>query len=148
MNYKSLYLDVSRQLLDVVYTFSNYDSKARNFGTDYKLSFSEIHMLEFIGNNNNTYVSQIADYNGITKGAVSQSISKLEKKGYLYKIIDDDNKSREFIRLTEKGKVAYDNHIFYHDKINKQVLEKLNKFSENQQEAILLFLKEIENEWK
>lgn len=148
MKNKEIYLDISRQLLNVINTFRNYDSKARSFGTDHNLSFSEIHMLEFIGNNHDTYVSQIADNNGITKGAVSQSIRKLEKKGYLYKVIDDGNKSREFIKLTEKGKIAYDNHLFYHDKINRQVRKKLNKFSENQKQAILYFLREIENEWK
>ena len=143
----TLYQKISRQLLDVISTFRNYDGKARYFQTDYKLSFSDIHLIEFIGNNNNTYVSQIANENKITKGAVSQSVKKLEQKGYLCKIIDTDNKSREFIKLTDKGKIANKNHEDYHKKIDNQISSILKDFSVEEQRGILLFLKKIEKTW-
>lgn len=143
----TLYKKISRQLLDVISTFKNYDGKARYFQTDYKLSFSEIHLIEFIGNNNNPYVSQIANENKITKGAVSQSIKKLEQKGYLYKTIDVDNKSREFIRLTKKGNVAYSEHKNYHKIIDNQISSILKNFNVEEQKGILLFLEKIEKTW-
>ncbi|MFA6709043.1 MAG: MarR family transcriptional regulator [Fusobacterium sp.] len=143
----ALYKKISRQLLDVISTFRNYDGKARYFETDYKLSFSDIHLIEFIGKNNNTYVSQIANENKITKGAVSQSVKKLEQKGYLCKTIDIDNKSREFIKLTDKGKIANKNHEDYHKKIDNQIDSILKDFSEEEQRSILLFLKKIEKTW-
>ncbi|WP_163469237.1 MarR family winged helix-turn-helix transcriptional regulator [Fusobacterium sp. IOR10] len=143
----TLYKKISRKLLDVISAFRNYDGKARYFQTDYKLSFSDIHLIEFIGNNNTTYVSQIANENKITKGAVSQSVKKLEEKGYLYKTIDVDNKSREFIRLTDKGNIAYKDHKNYHKKIDSEVSSILKDFSIEEQRGILLFLKRIEKKW-
>ncbi len=63
------------------------EKKPRDFGTGEKLYSAEIHMIEAIGESENenqkVSVTDIADYFGITKGAVSQTLKKLESKEFV-----------------------------------------------------------------
>jgi DNA-binding MarR family transcriptional regulator len=60
-------------------------------------------------------VTDIAEILGITKGAVSQTLKKLEKKGLVIKAADPLNQSRLLVDLTAKGKVAYYAHEHWHE---------------------------------
>ncbi len=57
----------------------------------------------------------LADMLGVTKGAVSQIIGKLEHKGMIIKDTDPRNLSRLVLRLTPKGETAYLNHEKLHE---------------------------------
>jgi DNA-binding MarR family transcriptional regulator len=58
------------------------EKSPRKFGTNKNLSHSEIHLVEIIGDNEDLGVTDIGKLLDITKGAVSQGLKKLEKKGY------------------------------------------------------------------
>ena len=54
----------------------------RRFGTDEPLSSREIHIIEASGDNGEIFsVTDLARLLGITKGAVSQNLKKMEKRG-------------------------------------------------------------------
>ena len=54
----------------------------RPFGTDELLTATEIHLVEIIGENGESLsVTDLAGLLGVTKGAVSQTLKKLENKG-------------------------------------------------------------------
>ena len=144
----NVYKKISRQLLNTIEQFNEYDKKARTFGTDYKLHFSEIHLIEFIGNNKNCYVSEIAKGTKVTKGAVSQMVKKLERRGYLFKTIDTSNKARTLIHLTKKGQKAFDEHNKYHIYLDNLVAETLEGLSHQEITIIFEFLKKMECKWK
>ena len=139
---------ISRNLLDTIEQFNKYDKKARFFGTDHELFIAEIHLIDFIGNNKNCCISEIAKSIQVTKGAVSQMVKKLEKKGYLRKIEDSDNKTKVIVQLTEKGQTAFDEHRRYHKNFNKKILEGIKNFDAHQRKAICEFLQEIQKNWK
>ncbi len=139
---------ISRQLLNTVEQFNKYDKKARNFGTDHKLYFSEIHLIEFIGKHPNCHVSGIAEGINVTKGAISQMVKKLERKGFLFKTIDADNKSRTLVFLTKKGQKAFEEHQKYHEYLANLVNEALDGFSLKEIKAIYKFLNKMEYYWK
>lgn len=90
----------------------------RKFGTDQNLSSSEIHLIELIGENSNASVTELAKLQGVTKGAVSQNLKRLESKGFIQKQEDPANVSRSIIGLTNKGKTAFFAHKHWHETLD------------------------------
>jgi len=91
------------------------DSKPRKFGTENDLSGSEIHLIEVVGQSEGLSVTDLAKRLGITKGAVSQTLKRLEAKELIVKEIDPANTSRITVSLSTKGKVAYYSHLQWHE---------------------------------
>ena len=60
-----------------------------------------------IKNKIDTNATEIAKQLGLTKGAVSQTVSRLEKKGIIVKTKDPYNKNELTLSLTPFGKKAY-----------------------------------------
>lgn len=139
---------ISRHLLDAVEQFNRYDKKARAFGTDNELFVAEIHLIDFIGSNENCCISYIAKSTNVTKGAVSQMVKKLERKGYLIKLDDSGNRSRVIVQLTEKGRKAFEEHRRYHKELDEKVFSVVKKYDEQQRSMLCEFLQEIRKAWK
>ncbi len=91
------------------------ESKPRKFGTEGDLSGSEIHVIEVVGLNEGLSVTNLAKQLGVTKGAVSQKLKRLESKGFVVKEVDPANTSRMTVSLSTKGKVAYYSHLQWHE---------------------------------
>ena len=91
------------------------DSHPRNLGTDTKFSRPEIHVIEMMGQNEGLSVTDLAKHLGITKGAVSQTLKRLEAKEVVVKKVDPTNSSRITLSLSTKGKVAYYSHLQWHE---------------------------------
>jgi DNA-binding MarR family transcriptional regulator len=94
------------------------DSQPRKFGTETDLTGSEIHLVEVIGQNEGLSVTDMAKRLGITKGAISQTLKKLEEKGLVVKEVDPTNTSRITVSLSTKGKVGYYSHLQWHEKMD------------------------------
>lgn len=69
---------------------------------------SEIHLMLMIKNDIDTNATEIAKKLGLTKGAVSQTLLRLEKKGIILKTKDPYNKNELTMSLTEFGEKAYE----------------------------------------
>lgn len=136
---------LARELLDVILKFNTNDKKARNFGTDTPLHLSEIHMIESIGSSEGLSVSEIARRKRITKGAVSQTLMRLEEKKFIVKNSDPNNKSRAAIFLTEKGRTAFLEHRKYHEKFADQVAHAIYGKSGEEINSIYDFLYRLHN---
>jgi DNA-binding MarR family transcriptional regulator len=91
------------------------EGKARKFGTEDNLSGPEIHLIEVVGENEGLSVTDLAGRLGITKGAVSQTLKKLEARKLVDKRTDPANTSRITVKLSTKGKVAYYSHLEWHE---------------------------------
>ncbi|OFI07110.1 putative HTH-type transcriptional regulator [Clostridium acetireducens DSM 10703] len=137
-------LKISEILLSVIYKFVERDKKAKYFGTDTALYHSEIHMIEFIKENKDLHISAIARKLDITRGAVSQTIKRLEKKGFIVKEMDEDNNSKLLIKLTEKGEIANYNHKKYHKSFDKIILDILKNEEEHNVEFLKHFFYKLE----
>lgn len=133
-----------RKLLNVINNFNKMDKKARNFGTDTVLHLGEIHIIEFIGDNDKLSVSEIARRKNITKGAVSQTLIRLEGKKLIVKSLNPENKTQTIVSLTKKGWTAYCEHKRYHQNINKVILSCIRGRDEGDIKSIYDFLDEIE----
>lgn len=73
-----------------------------------KLYPSEIHLMLLIGDEQGNNVTKMAGKLGVTKGAVSQTLSRLEKKGILEKTKDPFNKNELIVTFTQIGEDALD----------------------------------------
>jgi DNA-binding MarR family transcriptional regulator len=127
--------------LRIVSKISNLDRKIRYYGTDHPLYEAEIHMIKSIKENEGIHVTGLADMLGVTKGAVSQIIMKLEHKGMIIKDTDPRNLSRLVLRLTSKGEMAY----LHHEKLHQKYDELFNVVLENATEENKAFLKSFLN---
>ncbi|AKA67620.1 MarR family winged helix-turn-helix transcriptional regulator [Clostridium scatologenes] len=132
---------VSYTFLRIVSKISQFDKKTRYYGTDEPLYEAEIHMIKSIKENEGIHVTGLADMLGVTKGAVSQIIMKLDNKGMIIKDTDPRNQSRLLLRLTSKGETAY----MHHEKLHKKYEEIFDDLLENAAEENKMFFRELLN---
>jgi DNA-binding MarR family transcriptional regulator len=107
------------------------ENKTRQFGTGEDMSGAEIHLVEMIGRDENLSVTNLAGRLGITKGAVSHTLKKLENKGIIAKEPDPRNNSRITVGLTTKGRVTYYAHLHWHETMDGSFREYLLSLPED-----------------
>ena len=110
-------------LLSLVSRFYSLERQCRNFGTDVTIHLSEIQMIMSIHNAEGIHVGGLAQKLGITKGSVSEMLRKLERKGLVRKEKDPLKMTRLNVYLTDKGKIAHENHMYYHRRLDNIVAE-------------------------
>lgn len=105
---------------------------------------SEVHLMLVIKNGIDTNATEIAKQFGLTKGAISQTIARLEKKGIVRKTKDPFNKNELTLSLTNFGKKAYSfcqsGQVAF-IKAHEGYLAKLNP---EEKEVVLDFLRHME----
>ena len=106
------------QLMDVLdKAFTKVEAlhtPSRDFGTGISMFRKEIHTLQAIGQHPKINITALADHMGVTKGAVSQMVAKLVKKGMVRKIYAEDNKKEVIMELTNLGWIGFRNHEKFH----------------------------------
>lgn len=130
---------IAYEALDMAFVLMELDKKTRYYGTDVQIYHSEIHVIKAIAEHPGIHVGGLADVLGVTKGAVSEILKKLERKALVKKEVDALNLSRYSLSLTEKGKKAHKNHMYYHDVLNGMVEEELQNATEVELEFLLSF---------
>lgn len=123
--------DLSRQI-------SSYESIPRKYGTEDELYMVEAHTINLIGNKTQTTASELANLTKKTKGAISQMVNKLIKKGLVLKSKNPIDKREYILELTKKGKMVYDFHYQLDKQEYTKILNKLHQFSE---EDLLVYIK-------
>lgn len=100
----------SRELLEhaeILYTFvdlfSGYENVPRDYGTGQLFSMTEVHLLNAIYSNPGITSTELGRRIRRTKGFVSQTISKLEKLGYLVRMASPSNARRKALYVTAAG---------------------------------------------
>jgi len=117
----------------------------KKFGTGKLLSHSEIHLIEIIGDNEGLSVTDIGKYLGITKGAVSQSLKRLEAKGLSLKKTDPENLSRSIVMLTAKGFTAFGAHKHWHETMDGGFAKYMEELSTMEINIIINFMERVED---
>ncbi len=131
-------------LIRVLNKSASNEKKPRHFGVDEELHASEIHMVMLIGDNPGVHGAELARISGVTRGAISQIVSKLEKKGLVKKVEDSENSLKKVPVLTNKGKVAYYAHEQYHEELDGDLYNYVKQLTDEQVAVIENFLLELE----
>jgi len=118
--------------LRIINKFKILEKIPIDHGTGHLLYASEINTLEIIGKSPGINVTELAKRKGVTKGAVSQIVTKLEKKQLITKFKDPENEKVVLLRLDKNGKIAFENHEKFHEKYDSAIIEKLNEMSSEQ----------------
>lgn len=125
----------------LVQNIKDLDKKSMCYGLREPLHNAEIHTIVAIKENEGISITGLAKELDITKGAVSQIVNRLYKKGTVKKDQDPTNKSRLILGLTDDGETAYKYHEKNHEIYLNPLVEKLDHMDETTQEIIYDFLK-------
>jgi DNA-binding MarR family transcriptional regulator len=93
----------------------------RDYGTGFPLYQVEIHTLRTIGNNPGINSTDLAAHMGVTKGAISQTVNKLLKKGLIRKTHLPADARESALELTELGWKGFHVHERFHTQIYEAV---------------------------
>ena len=99
----------------------------------------EVHVITEIGENGLDNISELSERLNITKGAVSQYLKKLEKKGFIERVQESEDKRQYSVRLTEKGKELNKIHTKYDKEQYRKAYPFFSEFTEEELELICRF---------
>ncbi|MEX6493203.1 MarR family transcriptional regulator [Fusobacterium animalis] len=95
---------IMEAMYDFVLAYSNYYSIRRDYGTGEKFTMIEIHILTEICDNSGITVTELAEKWCRTSSAISQTVKKLIKWGFVNRISNENNGKIFHLSITEKGK--------------------------------------------
>ena len=119
----------------------NFFEKPHKYAEDDSLYMREVHFVVEVGSMESPTMSEMATRLNVTQGAVTQMATRLEKKGYVIRQKDTQDKRVTTISLTEKGRILCDEHIAYDQKEHAIVSEMLNEFSDEELEKLIRYEK-------
>lgn len=138
--------NISNILLDVFKTFAKQDRKNRDYGVDTPLFHSEIYTLNEIREHEGIHITALAERCGVTKGAISQVLKKLEQKGLVTKEKDASNQSRLILKVTPKGEIAYSRHLDYQKQFKERIVQVLRDAPDDKVQFVKDFLIQLEKQ--
>ena len=137
---------IFEKFVRLVQLYKELEKKPRSFGTDELLSSPEIHLIELIGDNSESLgVTDLARLVGVTKGAVSQRLKKLEKKGLTIKNEDPHNISRSIVNLSSKGKAAFFSHKHWHEEMDGGYIKYFMSLDQDKIQFLHEFMTRVED---
>ena len=138
----------SRELLTtflrLVNKYNQLGKHPVSYGTRSKFYHSERHLLDIVGDNPGLNITEFAEKAGVTKGAISQAVSKLEKKEVVERYRNFGNSKEIKIRLTRLGDKIYQHHQKANSESINQLRDELEKHSEAHIEFLILMFNWLE----
>lgn len=110
----STYERILQKLDRVVTVMESMHAPSLSFGTGVPMYRREIHTIQAIGKNPGINITTMAERMGVTKGAISQTIKKLSKKGLVSKTYAPGNAKEVILELTDLGRIGFHNHEKFH----------------------------------
>ncbi|MDA1762775.1 MarR family transcriptional regulator [Bacillus cereus] len=101
---------------------------------------SEVHCIEYIENNADSNVTQLAEAFYVTRGAISRMTKKLIQKGLVESYQKSENKKEIYFRLTEQGKEIYKIHEDLHKEFQERDKAVFEQVTEEEFDSIIRFV--------
>jgi DNA-binding MarR family transcriptional regulator len=105
---------------------------------------SELHLLDAVHGNSQLSATDIAGILGITKGAVSQTLQRLVKKGIINTEKDRYDKNRLTVHFTEHGMQAYDAFNTKRNSQLKQMISCMQGYTDQERRMIGRYLNDMD----
>lgn len=119
--------------------YNGKTKKPKTYGNEIYLHSAEVHMIEVIGSHEAITASEVAKILGISRSAVSQTITKLMEKELIQKQLIHPTNNEIALCLTKEGKNIYLYHLEYH----KTMLDELNELADKLPEDSLTILQDM-----
>ena len=117
---KSTYLDVVQQMDKAYNDFGVLLSRETSILDEFNLTAQQEAILSYINEHHRTTAHEISNDFNITKSAVSQTLSKLEKKKMIKKTKNPANKREYYLELGSEG----NKYINYLDELVQRMTDK------------------------
>ncbi|HDR6317150.1 MULTISPECIES: MarR family transcriptional regulator [Bacillus] len=101
---------------------------------------SEVHCIEYIENNSDSNVTQLAEAFYVTRGAISRMTKKLINKDLIESYQKSENKKEIYFRLTEQGKEIYKIHEELHNEFQQRDKAVFEQVTEAEFDSIINFV--------
>ena len=108
------------------------------------VSSTECHVISCISHEHQIIGIEIAKKLGMTRGGISKIVSRLTKKGLITTYQDEANQKKVFYKLTPLGEKVDKIHEQLHAKKNLKLQSIVSKYTEEEQEIILRFIKDLQ----
>lgn len=95
--------DRQNNIYQFVMLYNDYIVSTHDYGMGQVVSMTEAHILTYIEENPGTTITNLAKYWNKTKGALSQTVSKLVDKGLVYRHKTENNAKTVLLFVTEEG---------------------------------------------
>ena len=133
MKRKKATAEITDLFIKMVNKYNALEKVPVKFKDVHDLYHSERHMIDKIGDNPDMNITEFAESLGVTKGAISQIVSKLEKKGVVKRYKKSGSEKEVILHLTKEGKELYE----MHKKVNEEsILPLYNKLSTHSDEEV------------
>lgn len=132
------------QFIRITKKFNELEKMSIDVGNGEKLYPSEFHVIVAIGSDYEKTVTELSKKFEITKGAVSQVVNKLHKKGFVNKERNEDYGKEIILSLTEEGQNAFEVQEYFHKKMENEFIKHLETVTPEQMDSFLLILGRIE----
>ena len=127
--------------------FMRYDILEKSpvdIGIGDPLNAAQVHTIEAIGKDYGKTVTALSSYFMVTKGAVSQIVSRLHKLGYVAKTKRPGNDKEIILELTDKGRLAFEAHEKFNESWVAELRKFMNKYTPEEVQAFLNILTDID----
>ena len=113
-------------LVDMFGRMNKIEERAMTEGLGSAVSITEIHIIEKIGAQEPTRMSEVARACGVTLATLTVACDKLEAKGLVHRSRDRSDRRVVNVTLTDKGRAAYEYHRAFHERMLSSILETLS----------------------
>jgi len=117
--------------IKAVHKYNALEKLPSKAGTKHDLYHSERHFLDKIGDHPGINMTEFAKTVGITKGAVSQVVKKLESKCLVKRYKSSVNDKEVFIELTRDGRDIYIQHKKKNEETVRPLIKELEKYPDD-----------------
>jgi DNA-binding MarR family transcriptional regulator len=107
------------------------------------LNQSDIRFIDILAINKNQNATTLAKTLNLSRGSVSQSVSRLEQMGIVQRMPVKGNRKEKIIKLTSLGKEIKNEKDKKHQHANEEMCSFLRGLQTSQLEAILMFLNKV-----
>ena len=90
------------------------------------ITYNDMHVIEAIGLDGEKRMSRLSELLNVTLASITTAVDALCDKGYAVRERSSKDKRVVFVKLTERGKRAYDHHKKFHDDMIKTIIGQLD----------------------
>ena len=123
---------------------SNYEDIESKYSNIQELSTNEIAIIRIISEKEEVIIKDILEVLKLPKSTLTSIIDRLEKRDLIVRAISKRDRRSYKLELTEKGKIAQDEHIKFEEEVYGKIMISLDTYEERE-ELLKLIRKIAEN---
>lgn len=110
------------------------------------LTITEVHTIIAVGLHESNPMNVVATRLGVTLATLTTAVNKLEKKGFMERSRDEEDRRKVLVSLTKKGRQVYRAHGLFHHQMVDEALAGLTEEEEQVLSSALAKVKEFFDE--